>query len=210
MVAASSTSEGWNIVDCSSGSSTALGRHQLADVDAVERPAVRRGHAAELLRGLGQRDVEHRLSAFAPPDSRNCRASVVLPGAGNALDEIEAAPLQAAAEHVVQPFDSGAYDLVDAIRHPSLLSDVDASPAPGSAHRDGIMGDAAVAEEPPEQGTNGRGGCAAIRRPRARGRSRGRGPIVRPVARSPSARAACSRRPAPCSAPRAARSGRAS
>ena len=59
-----------------------LGRGELEQVDAVERPAVARRDGAQLLLGLRERDVEPGARRAWRPSSRNCSASVVLPAPG--------------------------------------------------------------------------------------------------------------------------------
>jgi hypothetical protein len=79
-----------------------LGRDELEEVDAVERPAVPARHQAELLLGLGERDVERGL---APPGAleQELERERRLAGAGATLEEVEPVGVEAAAQDVVEP-----------------------------------------------------------------------------------------------------------
>ena len=80
----------------------------------LEGPAVRARDAGQLVRGLGQRDVEHRLAAphaFEQELERERR----LAGARDALDQVEAVRREAAAEDVVEAGDAGAQQRVVAV-----------------------------------------------------------------------------------------------
>src|SRR3546814_7281445 len=83
-----------------------LGARQLEEIDAVERPAMALGHDAQLLGGLGQRDVE---AALAPRDTlaEELERERGLACARHALDEVQPVWDEAAAEDIVQPDDAG-------------------------------------------------------------------------------------------------------
>ena len=83
-----------------------LGRGELEQVDAVERPVMARRDGAQLLLGFGERDVEAGLAEVAALEQELQRQRG-LAGAGRALDEIDAIGEQAAAQHVVEAGDAG-------------------------------------------------------------------------------------------------------
>src|SRR3954471_21026210 len=81
-----------------------LGGLQLADGDAVERPAVGGGHVAELLFSLREGGVDARL-AVAGSGEQELQRRGGLAGARIALEQVHPVDGKAAAEDVVQPFD---------------------------------------------------------------------------------------------------------
>ena len=87
----------------------AFGRRQLADLDPVERPAVRGGDRAQLFLGLRQRDVEHRLARLRARQQELQRQRR-LAGAGHAFDQEQASAGETAAQDVVEPGDAGRCD----------------------------------------------------------------------------------------------------
>jgi hypothetical protein len=82
-----------------------FGRHQLADRDAVQGPVVRSRHRAQLLLGLRERHVEHRLAEAGAFDEELHRERR-LAGPGNSLDQVEAALRKPSTEDIVEPGDS--------------------------------------------------------------------------------------------------------
>ena len=68
----------------------ALSERRVADLDAVERPAVRLGGLCELALGLRQRDPERPLAACAPVE-QELQAERRLAGPRLALDQVEMA-----------------------------------------------------------------------------------------------------------------------
>ncbi len=78
-----------------------LGRHQLEDVDPLERPAMRFRGGAKLVGGLGQGDVERLLARLAS-GKQELQAERRLARAGSAFDEMDAVPDEAAAKNVVE------------------------------------------------------------------------------------------------------------
>ena len=84
----------------------ALGGHQLADVDPVERPAMRGGRRPQLVLRLRQADEQAPLARrrAGPQELRGDRR---LAGARAALEQEDPPPRQAAAQHVVQAGDAG-------------------------------------------------------------------------------------------------------
>jgi hypothetical protein len=81
-------------------------RRELANLDAIQRPAVRVGDGAELLLGLRQRDVQHDFAA-CDAGQQVLQRQRGLAGARNPLDEEEAPPGQTTPEDVVESADSG-------------------------------------------------------------------------------------------------------
>ncbi len=80
--------------------------HQLADCDAVQRPAVGGCHLAQLLLGLRQSHVEDRL---AEPDAlhQELHRQRRLPRAGNAFDQVQPIRGEPSPQDVVETFDAG-------------------------------------------------------------------------------------------------------
>src|SRR4051794_39174593 len=78
-----------------------LGRHELADGDAAEVPAVRVGDRADFLLRLGERHVEHWL-AFSRPLEQELESQRRLARARHAFEEIQAVRRKAAAQDVVE------------------------------------------------------------------------------------------------------------
>ena len=115
-VSPSSISQGWRI-DWSrpppSTSSTALSSNTSK---SSMRPAVRAGDDRQLLRGLGQGDVERRVRRARTPSRRNCSASVVLPEPGCAFEQVEPVGGKAAAQDQVEALVTGR-DLPYHARH---------------------------------------------------------------------------------------------
>ena len=105
--AASSTSDGWNIVYCSSDSSASSLRQQLADRHAAEVPAVRVRDRIELVSRFRERDVEHRLAAPA-----RLRAGTAWPAwscpSRVRLRPDTAVPGQSAVQDVIETGDAGS------------------------------------------------------------------------------------------------------
>ncbi len=86
---------------------------ELVEVDAVERPSVRRRGGAEFVRGFGQGDVERPFTAGRPL-AEELERDGGLARARGALQQIEPARGQAAAENVVETGHAG--------RDPGLLA----------------------------------------------------------------------------------------
>ena len=83
-----------------------LAGHQLVDVDALQRPAVRGRHRPQLLLGLRQGDVEDPLSASRAL-LQELQGEGGLPRARQAFDEIQAPGRETPAQDRVQALDSG-------------------------------------------------------------------------------------------------------
>ena len=82
-----------------------VARRELVQGDVVERPAVGGGHASELLGRLRQGDVEAAL-AVVQAVKEELQGSRRLAGAGIALHEVHPVARQAAAQDVVETFDT--------------------------------------------------------------------------------------------------------
>jgi hypothetical protein len=78
-----------------------LGRSELANRNAVERPAVSRSNRLQLFRGFRQGDVEDRFACRGAGE-QELQRQCGLAGPRNALDQIEPSAHEAATEDVVQ------------------------------------------------------------------------------------------------------------
>jgi hypothetical protein len=78
-----------------------IGRHQLANLDAVERPAMGNRDGLQLVEGLGRADGENLFVPVAAGQDE-LHAHSRFTGTRLAFDEVEAAEDEAAAEDVVQ------------------------------------------------------------------------------------------------------------
>ena len=79
--------------------------HQVVDLDALERPAVRGSHLGQFLGGFGQRDVEPAL-ARGTAGLQELQRERGLARARRALDQVEVLRGQPAAEDVVEAGDA--------------------------------------------------------------------------------------------------------
>src|SRR5688572_8644744 len=84
----------------------ALGGEHLADRNAIERPAMRGCHRADLVFRLGERYVKDWLTA-ARALHQELKCERRLARARHPLDQIQAAAYEASCQDVVQPFDTG-------------------------------------------------------------------------------------------------------
>jgi hypothetical protein len=78
-----------------------IGRHQLANLDAVERPAVGDRDGLQFVEGLGHADVENLFAPVAAGEDE-LHAQSRFSGARHSIDQVEKAKDEATAEDVVQ------------------------------------------------------------------------------------------------------------
>jgi hypothetical protein len=85
---------------------------ELVELDAVERPAMRRRRGPQLLGALRQGDVE-ALLAVRDAVEQELQGERGLAGAGRALEQVEPPLGQAAGQDVVEPGDPGRQGVPD-------------------------------------------------------------------------------------------------
>lgn len=79
---------------------------QLEDLDPLERPAMRLGGGAKLVRRLRERDVQATFAARSPGE-KELNGERRLPAPGFAVDQVETVGREPAAKNCVQTGNSG-------------------------------------------------------------------------------------------------------